>query len=97
MSDYRRRHLGENLDRITKQSWHEPVKQTVERAKREAERIREEELTRAQEREAERTLALRLIDIGFKVLSKELHPDRGGSRDAMQRLNRVRDRLKSHV
>lgn len=76
-------------------AWREPVKETIERAKREAERLREEALTRAQERDAERQLALRLIDIGFKVLSKELHPDKGGSRDAMQRLNRVRDRLKS--
>lgn len=50
-----------------------------------------------QEREAQRTLALRLIDIGYKVLAKELHPDAGGSKDAMARLHIVRDRLKSHA
>lgn len=40
-------------------------------------------------------LGLRLIDIGYKTLAKELHPDMGGSQDAMARLNRVRERLKA--
>jgi hypothetical protein len=31
-------------------------------------------------------LGLRLIDIGWKVLARELHPDKGGSREAMTRL-----------
>jgi hypothetical protein len=42
-----------------------------------------------------RDLALELIDIGFKALATRLHPDRGGSKDAMRRLNRVRDELKT--
>jgi hypothetical protein len=83
--------------RPTKQTWHDDVKDNIERARREAERIREENLTRQQERDAERKLAMRLIDIGYKVLAKELHPDKGGSRDAMQRLGRVRDRLKQCI
>lgn len=74
--------------------WLADVKASVDQAKRDMERVREESLNRQQERDAERTLAMRLIDIGFKVLAKELHPDKGGSRDAMGRLNRVRDRLK---
>lgn len=41
-----------------------------------------------------RELALELIDIGYKALATRLHPDRGGSREAMVRLNRVRDELK---
>lgn len=82
---------------VRKQTWHDDVKGNIDRAKREAERIREESLTRQQEREAEQKLALRLIDIGFKILAKELHPDKGGSREAMQRLGRVRDRLKQHA
>lgn len=78
--------------------WTAPVNDIVERAKREAERLRDEELTRQQEREAERKLALRLIDIGFKVLAKEMHPDTsGGPRDAFQRLKRVVERLKAHA
>ena len=78
--------------------WTAPVGDIAERARREAERIREAELTRQQEREAEQKLAMRLIDIGYKVLAKELHPDKlGGDRDAMARLNRVRDRLRAHA
>jgi len=77
--------------------WRGPVDDIADRARREAERIRDAELTRQQEREAERQLALRLIDIGYKVLAKELHPDAGGSREAMSRLHTVRDRLKAHA
>lgn len=51
---------------------------------------------RAEEVQLHRDLALELIDIGFKALATRLHPDRGGSKDAMRRLNRVRDELK-HV
>jgi hypothetical protein len=41
-----------------------------------------------------RDLAEELIDIGYRALATKLHPDRGGSKDAMTRLNRVRDELK---
>jgi len=82
---------------VRPQAWHEPVKGVISRAKDEADRLRDENLNRAQEREAQRKLALQLIDIGYKILSKELHPDKGGSRDAMVRLNQVRDRLKMHA
>ena len=50
---------------------------------------------RAEEMQLHRDLALELIDLGYKALATRLHPDRGGSRDAMRRLNRVRDELKS--
>ena len=77
--------------------WTAPVDAIAERAQREALRLGEE-LTRRQERDAEYQLGLRLIDIGYRVLAKELHPDKvGGSREAMQRLNRVKDRLRSNV
>jgi hypothetical protein len=46
------------------------------------------------ELEARHRLALRMIEIGFTALAKELHPDKGGSEDAMARLSRVRNRLK---
>ncbi len=59
--------------------------------------IRRAEMKRVEERQAQNDLALKLIDIGYKVLAKELHPDKGGSRDAMARLNQVRDRLKAHA
>jgi hypothetical protein len=98
MNDFHRQTGSSNYRSITsRQDWHAPVKDNIDRARREAERIRDETLTRQQERDAEQKLALRLIDIGFKVLVKELHPDKGGSREVMSRLNRVRDRLKAHA
>lgn len=80
-----------------KPSWHEPVKDVIGRVDTETLNLKREELKRADEREAQRTLALHLIDIGYKVLARTLHPDKGGSREAMARLNAVRDRLKQHV
>lgn len=79
--------------------WTAPVDDIVERARKEAFRlVQDEALSRAQERDAERALAHRLIDIGYKVLAKELHPDKvGGSKDAMKRLNSVRDKLKHSI
>jgi hypothetical protein len=41
-----------------------------------------------------RELAEQLVDAGYRALATRLHPDRGGSKDAMMRLNRVRDELK---
>ena len=41
-----------------------------------------------------RELAEELVDLGYRALATRLHPDRGGSKDAMARLNRVRDELK---
>jgi hypothetical protein len=79
--------------------WTVPVDDIAERARKEAFRLAQEDaLTRAQERDAERALAHRLIDIGYKVLAKELHPDKmHGDREAMKRLNHVRDKLKHSI
>jgi len=54
----------------------------------------QEQQTRADEVRLHREIALELIDVGFKALATRLHPDRGGSKEAMARLNRVRDELK---
>jgi len=43
-----------------------------------------------------RKLAEELVDLGYRALATRLHPDRGGSKDAMARLNRIRDELR-HV
>lgn len=96
-----RRHKGDpgaaKSGRLSR-GWTAPVDDIAERARNEARRLAsQEEMTRAQERDAEAKLGLRLIDIGYRVLAKELHPDKGGSRDAMSRLGRVRDRLRSNV
>jgi hypothetical protein len=76
-------------------SWKEPVDDLVRRVKGHTRILLERSLSEEKERDLERTLALRLIDIGYKILSVELHPDkRGGSDEAMARLNSVRARLK---
>src|SRR5262245_36680308 len=60
----------------------------------EADLYTQEQHTRADEVQLHRDIALELIDVGFKALATRLHPDRGGSKEAMARLNRVRDELK---
>jgi len=78
--------------------WHNDVKRTLNGVDTETLSRRHNELKRAEEREAHRKLALQLIDIGFKALATRLHPDKkGGSPEAMTRLNQVRDRLKLHA
>lgn len=82
---------------ISKEAWHEPVKKIVGRVDTDTLNVRRAEMKRVEERETQRKLALQLIDIGYKILAAKLHPDKGGSRDAMARLNQVRDRLKQHA
>ena len=55
----------------------------------------QERQSRDHEIQLHRDLAEELIDIGYRALATRLHPDRGGTKDAMSRLNRVRDELKS--
>jgi hypothetical protein len=88
------RHVGQNPGGV-RPSWGGDVREAVAKARAEQLRLEKEHLNQVEEDRAQEKLALRLIDIGFKILSKELHPDKGGSRDAMQRLNRVRDLLKA--
>lgn len=58
-------------------------------------RLADERKSRDEEIKLHRDLAIQLIDLGYRALATRLHPDRGGSRDAMMRLNTVRDELKS--
>jgi hypothetical protein len=53
-----------------------------------------ERQAREEEVRLHRELAEQLVDAGYRALATRLHPDRGGSKDAMMRLNRVRDELK---
>jgi len=101
LSDFKRK-TGPNpnynlSDAIKPPAWHEPVKQIVGRLDTEMLNLKREDLKRQEERDAQKKLALQLIDIGYKVLARELHPDKGGSREAMARLNAVRDRLKQNA
>jgi hypothetical protein len=56
-----------------------------------------EESNREKEQKLVNDLALEIISIGYKVLATKMHPDKGGSVEAMQRLNDARDRLKEVV
>jgi hypothetical protein len=85
-SEFIRRHITPSHGRSAKPKWQEPVKDIAGIARK--------QLDGQDETKAEKKLATRLIDIGYKVLSVELHPDKGGSREAMTRLNIVRDNLK---
>ena len=58
-------------------------------------RLADERQSRDTEIKLHREMALELIDLGYRAMATRLHPDRGGSRDAMSRLNTVRDELKS--
>lgn len=54
----------------------------------------QERQTHNNEIQLHRDLAEEMIDVGYRALATRLHPDRGGSKDAMSRLNRVRDELR---
>ena len=75
------------------QPWTEPVKQAMDDQEL-IERIRRDTQSKVKESRLVRELGLKLIDIGYKVLSTKVHPDTGGNHDAMRRLNHVRDLLK---
>jgi hypothetical protein len=57
-------------------------------------RLADERKSRDDEITLHRDIALKLIDLGYRAMATRLHPDQGGSRDAMARLNTVRDELK---
>jgi len=78
-------------------AWQSTVKDRVAQARKQSQIFERDELSRKQESDALQKLAHRLIDIGYKVLSIELHPDKGGSHEAMLRLNEVRTHLRSAV
>jgi hypothetical protein len=61
------------------------------------ERLDRERQSREHEAKLVKQLAYQLIDIGYRVLSTKLHPDKGGSHQAMKRLNHVRDLLRRAV
>jgi hypothetical protein len=56
----------------------------------------QERQTRDDETTLHRDLATELIEIGYRALATRLHPDRGGSKEAMQRLNLIREQL-THI
>ncbi len=60
-------------------------------------RLSNERQSKDAEVKLHRDLAIQLIDLGYRALASRLHPDAGGSRDAMSRLNTVRHELKEYA
>jgi hypothetical protein len=77
-----------------KPTWQAPVQKVMDSVNARALAREREDQTRAQEARLVHTLGHQLIDIGYKALASKLHPDKGGSREAMARLNKVRAILK---
>jgi len=84
--------LGEQPRRERHAPW-QKIRHATERVN--VTRLADERQSRETELKLHRELALQLIDLGYRALATRLHPDRGGSRDAMARLNVVRDELRS--
>jgi hypothetical protein len=66
-------------------------------SREEYQRLSEAAKKQTQERRAKYELGLELIDRGYKSLAKELHSDKGGTDEAMARLNDVRNHLRKFV
>jgi len=73
-------------------SWQVPVREIASRVNVAA--LTAERQNKEKEERLMRQLSHQLIDIGYRVLSAKLHPDKGGSTEAMSRLNNVRKILK---
>jgi hypothetical protein len=74
-------------------AWHKSVSDSVKPM--DMKRLVQERETRENEARLVRELGMKLIDIGYKVLATQLHPDKGGSNEAMTRLGKVRGILRS--
>jgi hypothetical protein len=98
-SEYRPRTLKEAIGDFrsdTRPAWHRPVQQVIAQ-RLDVERLAAERKSREHEAKLTRELAHQLIDIGYRVLAAKLHPDKGGSHQAMKRLNHVRQVLRRAV
>ena len=73
-------------------SWRRPVQKIAAQVNVAA--LTRDQQEKEQEQQLLRKLSHQLIDIGYKVLAAKLHPDMGGSDEAMARLNHVRKVLK---
>lgn len=76
-------------------AWHNPVQEALKQAN--LDRLHRERMAKEQELRIVHQLAGQIIDIGYKVLAAKLHPDKGGSEEAMQRLNRAKNLLKKSI
>ena len=76
-------------------AWQQPVQQITARVDVGA--LARDRQDKEREQQTLHKLSHQLIDIGYKVLAAKLHPDKGGSAEAMARLNKVRSILKEAI
>lgn len=82
-----------NRDRGHKPDWHRPVQDIMAGVNPKA--MAKEAKDAKKEKQLVQALGYQLINIGFKALATKLHPDKsGGSKEAMARLNQVRQILR---
>jgi hypothetical protein len=76
--------------------WHNPAQGPVQAFKNQINfpRLAEEQEAREKEAKLRRRIELQLIDAGYKAVATKLHPDKGGSKEDMTRLNQARALLK---
>ena len=75
--------------------WHAPVKNIFEGISHE--QFIAQIDNKMNEKKLRKQMALELIEAGFKMLALKLHPDKGGSDEAMRRLTEVYRELKALV
>ena len=76
-------------------TWHAPVRNILEGISHE--QFIAQIDNKINERKLRKQMALQLIDAGFKMLALKLHPDKGGSDEAMFRLTEVYKELKALI
>ncbi len=80
-------------DRSHRPDWYRPIMDATKRF--DTAKIMRDYGDKLKENTVKRELALQLIDLGFRVLAKQLHPDKGGSTAAMVGLSEIRKSLKT--
>jgi hypothetical protein len=71
------------------------IRKIMEGINVDVETLSKEDINEKKEEGVLRKLARQVIDAGYRTLSLKLHPDKGGSTEAMQRLNQVRIALRN--
>ena len=79
---------------IGTEEWQRQIAKQVEINHKRIEAERKSIEAEIAERKARDKVVSQLIDAGYKVLATKLHPDKGGSSEAMTRLNQAREQLR---
>jgi hypothetical protein len=107
---YKRVRFEENKDEIRKRrhkaaekenrKWQRAYENNRKRNEAQAQREQEEIRKRKEEnlkRKEENTMALKIIDLGYRAMATRIHPDKGGTNEAMHELQAAKQLLISYV